>query len=86
MGGDSAKNDYRFLSENLPGKMAGTERNGMRKKVRSGNVPLRLQEHQKGILQIRNGMERNAGIPQNVGSKIAGTKKGMHNLACDTGH
>jgi hypothetical protein len=60
--------------------MAGTERNGRRKKFRSRNVPLGLQEHQKGIVPKRNKTEQNAGIPQNGGSRIAGTKKGMHNL------
>ena len=66
-----------------PGKMTGTERNRMRKKFCSRNVPLGFQEHQKGILSKRNGMKWNAGIPQNRGSRIAGTKKGMHNLALE---
>jgi hypothetical protein len=60
--------------------MAGTERNRMRKEFCSGNIPLGLQEHQKGILPKRNGTERNAGIPHDRGFKIAGTKKGIHNL------
>ncbi len=51
------------------------KRNGMRKEFRSRNAPLGLQEHQKGILPKRNRTERNAGIPQNRGSRIVGTKK-----------
>jgi hypothetical protein len=51
----------------------------------SWNAPLGLQEYQKGILPKRNGTEWNAGIPQNGGSRIAGTKKGMHNLVLCAG-
>ncbi len=60
--------------------MAETERNGMRKEFPSRNAPLGLQEHQKGIRPKRNGRNGIPGIPQNGGSRIKETKKGMHNL------
>ncbi len=52
-----------------------------RTEFHSRNVPLGLQEHQKGIRPKWNGRNGVPGIPQNGGSRIKGIKKGMHNLA-----
>ena len=70
-------------STHLGVKMAGTDRNRMKKEIPSWNVvPLELQEHQKRNLAKKERKERNSRNSPEWGSRIKGTKKGMHNLAC----